>query len=370
MSFLSRVAAQQVLLASGVACFTLNYAHASNQSSASAEHNIPTKAQLIETVINAQPVERAHPKYPESAARAGQEGWVQVSFVVNKQGEVIDPIVEDSSGIRSFEKAALRAVKKWQYSPASRNGEPIEQCHTQVQLDFALHKGNGVRRKFAKNYRQVTEAIRQDDMAAAFQAFAQMQGKKLHNRYENAWFWMLDTALAQSLGDNKRMASSAGRAINSSKTLDYLGKENYSNMVLVKISAELALEDYGQAYQTFTLLTERHEKDLPELIAQLTPQGKALQKLIEGNELLVKKGSLARDTSWAHNLQRNNFSLVDVQGELDTVDIRCQNKRSKFTYAEQTTWSIPDSWGQCRVFVTGLPDTTFSLVEGANIQRG
>ena len=100
----------------------------------------PTQAKVIDTVINAKPIKRVPPKYPKHAARNGQEGWVKLSFVIDQQGNVLDPIVEDSSGIKSLEKAARIALKKWKYDPAKRDGEAIEQCQMTVQLDFKMHK--------------------------------------------------------------------------------------------------------------------------------------------------------------------------------------------------------------------------------------
>ncbi len=50
----------------------------------------------------ARPIEQTPPKYPKSAQRRDQEGWVDVSYVVQPDGAVTDPIVDDSSGITAF----------------------------------------------------------------------------------------------------------------------------------------------------------------------------------------------------------------------------------------------------------------------------
>ena len=92
----------------------------------------PTQAIVIDTVVNAKPVKRDPPKYPKNAARNGQEGWVKLSFVIDQQGNVLDPIVEDSSGVKSLENAARMAIINWKYDPAKRNGEAIEQCQMTV----------------------------------------------------------------------------------------------------------------------------------------------------------------------------------------------------------------------------------------------
>jgi TonB family protein len=87
--------------------------------------------------------------FPIKAARRNQEGWVRFTYVITEEGKVIDPVVTDSSGERSFEKEALRAIKKWKFKPATQDGKPIQQCEQSVQFDFKLDElENGVRPRF------------------------------------------------------------------------------------------------------------------------------------------------------------------------------------------------------------------------------
>jgi hypothetical protein len=46
---------------------------------------------------------------------------------------------------------------------------------------------------------------------------------------------------------------------------------------------------------------------------------------------------------------RSKFAFGNIQGELDTVEVRCDTHREKFTVAEAHVWQIPNSWGQCQV---------------------
>ena len=129
-------------------------------ATANALANSESTVRHIDTIIAAKPVERSHPKYPRFAAQKRQEGWVKMSFVIDKQGNVIEPIIENSSGIKSFERAALNAAKKWKYSPATENGEAIEQCKTSVQFDFKLQGQTGVTRKFSSNYKKIAKKMK------------------------------------------------------------------------------------------------------------------------------------------------------------------------------------------------------------------
>jgi TonB family protein len=73
-------------------------------------------------IIPAKIISRASPRYPNRALNKDQEGWVEVNFAVNIKGEPINISVKASEPPKVFDEAALRAVKKWRFSPA-RNEE-------------------------------------------------------------------------------------------------------------------------------------------------------------------------------------------------------------------------------------------------------
>lgn len=70
-------------------------------------------------------VKQVVPRYPVAAARTRREGWVNVRFTVGVDGKVHDASVADSNPSHVFDRAALRAVSRWEYKPALRNGEPM-----------------------------------------------------------------------------------------------------------------------------------------------------------------------------------------------------------------------------------------------------
>ncbi|WP_133408414.1 energy transducer TonB [Parashewanella tropica] len=89
---------------------------------------------------SATPIVQVQPMYPPEAARDGKEGWVLVAFNIDKLGKVTDAKVIDADPKRTFDKAALRAIKKWRYKPRSENGVALAQSNQQVKLDFTLEK--------------------------------------------------------------------------------------------------------------------------------------------------------------------------------------------------------------------------------------
>src|SRR5439155_1793835 len=119
-----------------------------------------TAATDLETYLGAVPIKRTAPIYPFEL-RAGREGWVALSYIVSPEGKVIEPMIEDSSGIHEFERAALNAVKDWRYKPATLNGEPVEQSMTRTIIRFQLQdRSNGASPSFITKYRTAQEHLK------------------------------------------------------------------------------------------------------------------------------------------------------------------------------------------------------------------
>ncbi len=85
-----------------------------------------------------QPVKRPPPVYPFAMKKSGVSGVVTVQFIVNKKGDVENPIVVRSSH-KGFEDAAIDAVRKWKFKPATKNGKPVA-ARMQIPINFNLNR--------------------------------------------------------------------------------------------------------------------------------------------------------------------------------------------------------------------------------------
>jgi TonB family protein len=320
----------------------------------------PELSEHIATVVQAQPIKRVNPTYPASSIRQHQEGWVRVSFVINEDGEVEDPVVQDSSGLRAFEKAALRATKRWQYSPAMQDGKPIQQCRNMVQLDFRLTGKSGVTRKFKARYKEVADAINNNDLPFAAELIAKMKDDQLWNLTESAFFWLVDSSYAKATGDHIRELESVRRSL--AIESDAISKSTTRYLLEREFVLSVAQNQYSQAMQAYTRL-EPFLQSEPELQARLAPYAEKVNSLIRSTEPIVREASISEKGRVFHQLSRNAFALNIAEGDLDEVQIRCDNKLSRFTAVSQSEWHIPASWGQCSVFVSGSPGARFRVIE-------
>ncbi len=69
------------------------------------------------------PINRISPNIPY--ALRNREGSVEVIFVVDEDGNVIDPEIKTSSDSR-FNDSVLTAIKRWRFKPGKRGGETVK----------------------------------------------------------------------------------------------------------------------------------------------------------------------------------------------------------------------------------------------------
>ena len=77
------------------------------------------------------------PRYPAAALRSGETGTVMVEVAVDSKGVPTDVSIENRSGNRELDRAALSAVKQWRFQPALRDGTQVAST-VMVPVQFEL----------------------------------------------------------------------------------------------------------------------------------------------------------------------------------------------------------------------------------------
>ncbi len=91
------------------------------------------------TVIKVTKIFDAAPTYPRNAIRLGREGYVLIEFDVDTDGSVLDPYVLESEPTGVFERSAIKAVRKWLFSPPSYKDVSVKVNDVRAKVTFALN---------------------------------------------------------------------------------------------------------------------------------------------------------------------------------------------------------------------------------------
>jgi TonB family protein len=83
-----------------------------------------TKIDLVDkSIIAPEVISYYPPAYPNNLRRRGIEGKVQIKALIDKEGGVIEILIDTSSGYQSFDQNAIEAILKWKFKPAYYSNE-------------------------------------------------------------------------------------------------------------------------------------------------------------------------------------------------------------------------------------------------------
>lgn len=307
--------------------------------------------------------------YPLEAARMGKEGWVRMSYVIDTEGNVIDPIILDFDGHRAFKRSALKAVKNWKFEPAMKNGQPTQSCDNGVEMHFYLEDNNGARGSFVDRYRKAVELIKDKNIEQATEIVNKLHEYDDMSHYELAYLWNVDAELARQIGDDARELKSLKYMLSSGHTHEH-------------DNALFGDDYYAFVYQRMFFLYANKGEYANALaqsdrLASMTSQSKSYQaiedtlntikSIIDSDDHIFVQQKISSSGYKSHKLTRDQFAFTDINGALETVEVRCDTHRETFTVAEGSIWKVPDKWGQCYVLVEGEEGAHYNLVEVGKI---
>ncbi len=311
----------------------------------------------------ARPIKRIEPRYPRIAQTRGQEGWVLVSFVVQPDGSVSDPVVDDSNGISSFETEALRTVKKWTYEPAMQDGKAVQQCQTKTYLTFEMEGSHGARRSFIKFHREAGDLINSGSIDAATELIDEKEATGQLNLYENARLWLLRSEIAGRQGNRRAQLAALRRG--TTGLGNHIEKGLYKKLLPVELRLELGQFEYSAALNTYETMKKHPDllEDNPDLVAMV----EQLVNEVASQKALYLEGEIADcpdcKGNWSYKLLRREFTFETIAGQLNNFELRCDWKYFNDNPNKEVTWRVPANWGACHVYLYGEPGTKFKFLE-------
>ncbi len=321
--------------------------------------------------ITAEPLQRTPPNYPLRALNDRREGWVTVSFIISEEGDVIEPMIEDSSSA-DFDATTLRAIKSWRYKPATLGGRPVEQSMVQTTIYYKMQDAKGASAQFIKKYRSMYPLIAAKNFAEAGPLLQELDEGEL-NFYEEAWLWWLKYVYLDATGtaDPDALMAALRKALGSTgnENDDYLEPDIFvaASQRLYVLQARAG--DLSGAVAAFKRLeaskTAKRSKLYKEVVESLEPSYREITSLVAGDKVLRQTARVDEHNYWVHRMLRRSFAFGDVQGgKLEVVDVRCTRANRRFvSLPENAVLKIPDTWGDCSVYIKGAEGTKFTFDE-------
>lgn len=99
----------------------------------------PTPAPVLPPNSDASQLNNQYPAYPALSRRLGEEGTVTLEILVKANGMVGEVKLKNSSGYKRLDDAAINAIKRWKFVPASQAGVAIDYWY-EIPFEFNLRQ--------------------------------------------------------------------------------------------------------------------------------------------------------------------------------------------------------------------------------------
>ena len=305
------------------------------------------------------------PKYPKEAENEWSEGWVLLNFTVPADGSLRDPTVVDALGPKGFVNATTKALKFWQFKPATRNGVPVDQYGKEFTVEYRMQgvgAGEAVHREFVRRYNEARALTGAKKYAEAI-AMLEQAFKLRVNLYEAA-MGSLGFAIAHAqLNEGYQALLHVRRAtINGG---EYLEKTVRTPAFALRVQLETRDGNYKAAICANKEMLEADPKgdtDAAKTVEQINA-GLSNPAPLAIPAILSRNPAVDEPARWWHPMLRSKFHLDQIQGEVKSFRLVCVGTVFEAEVDPEMEWNVPASAGECTLRVEGAPGATFRLIE-------
>lgn len=315
----------------------------------------------VSTFVLPKALDLKVPLYPASGLHRAREAWVYLYYVVDEEGNVKDINVFDSIGGSEFENAAKNAVSRSKYKPATLDGNPITATRSgkyRFELEGRVQTASG---RFISRQRRFQEQVLNGDQPAADRVLEDLRNRA-RNLYEFAWLGFAEFTYHRKWGTKQDQLRALEQAIAYEPAARYLPKEMFHSALASKTVLEFQLQNYHEAlanYRAFISLRSGNE----DFEAALKAYADRVLKLIEERTPFAKTDKIDQFGRWSYILLWNTFALDLAETPTSDLMLRCPRKSVTFEYKANFRYEVPDSVGDCTLFVEGSPNSELTLYQ-------
>ncbi|MFM9862614.1 MAG: energy transducer TonB [Micropepsaceae bacterium] len=323
---------------------------------------------VVRGFVPAKAKSKPPPVFPDSDASSDSEGWVKIGFTIDSEGSTRNVVVLDRVGSSRMISAAISAVKNWDYTPATLNGQPADQFNNTAEILYELQTGQSraVHDNVIKMYETGRDLVNKGKYAEGIAILQSAKEERL-NMFEQAMIsFALAYAHALSSNPQKALPEVRHAMIEDGR---YLEKRIANPAKRLRIRME-ALAGNPRYVACAPALADTDDFD---------PSGadrKDLQRIISSTTTLLKSTApyvraarvpdpVKEDDPgvWEYDLVRKKFSFAAINGALTKFRVNCVVHLVEDDVKLANQWSTPEFSGPCILRVWGEPGTTFKLVE-------
>ncbi len=230
---------------------------------------------VLSVILVASALAQTVPKFPRSELKRGQEGWVVLDLSLDRNGQVVNLSVSDSSGNDTFNEAALEAARDWQL-----DADAAQQSSALINFVFD-EKRTRLSKKFVSRYAKVHRAIDKGDLGDAEDRLAVIRAKTFLSASELAYSYLAEGRIAGERGDKATQLICFRKAMLSQG--HWVTDETYGRLLYASVILGLQQQDVASAVRDYDLLLELESG--PAMVASIEKTMQAARQFLADNDI-------------------------------------------------------------------------------------
>jgi tetratricopeptide (TPR) repeat protein len=312
-------------------------------------------------LVAPRPMTSPQPPQPTNAQGEPVEGWVTLRYAVLEDGtptdiravDVMPPWIDSAPTIDTF--------GEWTFFPGTLDAEAIDWYNNETVVLFRSPNGTPEpSRSFEEGYQAVGAMIQETDFDAALAASRSLIDEQATRLGD------IGVALAQSalIHFGQQDFQSALHPIQqaSDRRLPLLGGDDLAATLRVRMQVEHGLGRIGEALESYNRLALALGKNPDDISPDFARIREALKDSLESAEYLPVAGRID-DRPWRIAPQRRFFYIEGIEGEVQSIDAECDTRKISLEFNPEDNYGLPESFGDCVIFVHGDPGTEFTFVQ-------
>lgn len=311
-----------------------------------------------------EPLLRPAPKYPKGREGKGQEGLVELVFMIDPDGRTSNVAVTNSTH-SDFEESAIDSVRLYEYSPAKWKGTAYQSVWELRVIYLMYGRMAKAGRDFYKLHKRVNKELdkAQPDQKSLRKDLDKMLESDYLSMYTLAFLNLAEYRYATKFLGKHEQLDVLKKLLLFDDQLDenrqFLEPETLKSIRMNILQLLIQLGYYGEARENYYDL----QQEMPEAAKAYAGPMAQVQRILESGEVLARSIKLRERGSEYIYLTKRSLEIHDVKGEIDKLNFYCSLGYSSLDFKAGSNYQLPESWGECNLLIVGTPGATAKMYQ-------
>lgn len=297
----------------------------------------------------------------------GNEGMITARYTVKADGTTSDIEILDGGFTNPFyEKTIKDNIAKWTFTPGTVNGEPRDFFNQEYTFKLRVSDTLGISEGGQKSIGEINKLLDEKNFKDAAELAKRSLSKDAHSVLDYALISQLLASAYTGLNDPfaalEASKHATQSAVNIAGTREYmLTPELLENALKQRLMLAASVRQHGEVLRAWDELDALYDVPATDGVMKWV---ETAREQVASPDQLTELGKIIEGKHQLFVPVHRIFSVADVrEGKVDKVVAHCQRRTLELDWMEGVDWTLPASFGDCKLDIRGSNGTLFTVYE-------